>query len=221
MEKYTRHMNLYKEFEKIRNSKILVAGAGGLGSNALEHLVRLGVGEIYIYDDGILDMPDLNRQILYTPEDLGKEKVFVAKEKLQEINPDVEVHIHNERITESTKLPNVDIIIDCLDNFGSRKILDRKIHEKNIPLIHGGVERFYGQVTDIIPGKTKTLRDILGDVKDTDEIKYVTPYAVSVIASIQVSEAMKLICGDYDNALINKLLIVDLYFNSFDIIELK
>jgi molybdopterin/thiamine biosynthesis adenylyltransferase len=221
MEKYSRHINLYKDFEKIRNSKVLVAGAGGLGSNVLEHLVRLGVGEIYIYDDGILDMPDLNRQILYTPEDLGKEKVFAAKEKLQEINPDVEVHIHNERITENTELPCVDIVIDCFDNFESRKILDKKIHEKNIPLIHGGVERFYGQVTDIIPGKTKTLRDILGDVKDTDEIKPVTPYAVSVIASIQVSEAMKLICGDYDNALINKLLIVDLYFNTFDIIELK
>jgi len=181
----------------------------------------LGIGEIYIYDDGIIDMPDLNRQILYTHEDLGKEKVYVAREKLMEINPDVKVHIHNERIAEKTELPDVDIVIDCFDNFESRKILDKKIHEKNIPLIHGGVERFYGQITDIIPGKTKSLNDILGDVKDTDEIKLVAPYTVSIIASIQVSEAMKILFEDYENALLNKLLIIDIYFNNFDVIELK
>ncbi|OQY09561.1 MAG: hypothetical protein B6I29_03125 [Marinitoga sp. 4572_148] len=187
----------------------------------IQNLVRLGIGEIYIYDDGIIDMPDLNRQILYTHEDLGKEKVYVAREKLMEINPDVKVHIHNERIAEKTELPDVDIVIDCFDNFESRKILDKKIHEKNIPLIHGGVERFYGQITDIIPGKTKSLNDILGDVKDTDEIKLVAPYTVSIIASIQVSEAMKILFEDYENALLNKLLIIDIYFNNFDVIELK
>ncbi|WGS64292.1 HesA/MoeB/ThiF family protein [Marinitoga aeolica] len=221
MDRYSRHMKLYKNFDKIRNAKIMVAGAGGLGSNVLMHLSRLGIGEIHIFDNGILDMPDLNRQILYDHEDLGKKKVFVAKEKLNEINPEVKIHIFAEKIQEKTVLPDVDIAIDCFDNFESRKILDRKVHEKNIPLIHGGVERFFGQVTDIIPGKTKTLSEILGDVKDTDEIKYVTPYAVSIIASIQVSEAMKLLCGDYDNALINKLLVVDLYFNTFDIIQIK
>ncbi|WP_459996031.1 HesA/MoeB/ThiF family protein [Marinitoga arctica] len=212
-------MKLYKDFKKIRKSKILVAGAGGLGSNVLMHLCRLGVGEIFIYDDGILDMPDLNRQILYDIEDIGKPKVFVAKEKLNRVNPDVKIHIFNEKINNETKLPDVDVVIDCFDNFESRKILDRKIHEMKIPLIHGGVERFFGQVTDIIPGKTKSLRDILGDIKDSDEIKFVTPYAVSVIASIQVSETMKLIMEDYEHMLINKMLVVDLYFNSFDIIE--
>lgn len=221
MERYSRHIALYNDFEKIKKAKILVAGAGGLGSNVLQNLVRLGIGEIYIYDDGIIDMPDLNRQILYTHEDLGKEKVYVAREKLMEINPDVKVHIHNERIAEKTELPDVDIVIDCFDNFESRKILDKKIHEKNIPLIHGGVERFYGQITDIIPGKTKSLNDILGDVKDTDEIKLVAPYTVSIIASIQVSEAMKILFEDYENALLNKLLIIDIYFNNFDVIELK
>ncbi|KAF2956468.1 HesA/MoeB/ThiF family protein [Marinitoga sp. 38H-ov] len=221
MERYSRHINLYNNFSKIRESKILVAGAGGLGSNVLQHLVRLGIGEIYIYDDGVVDMPDLNRQILYTPKDLGKEKVFVAKERLLGINPDIEIHIFNEKIMENTELPDVDVAIDCFDNFKSRKILDKKIHEKNIPLIHGGVERFYGQVTDIIPGKTKKLIDILGDIEDTDEVKLVTPYAVSIIASLQVSEAMKIIFEDYKNALLNKILVVDLLFNNFDILELN
>ncbi|MBM7559412.1 ThiF family adenylyltransferase [Marinitoga litoralis] len=221
MDRYSRHISLYKDFEKLQKSKVLVVGAGGLGSNVLQHLVRLGIGEIYIYDDGVLDMPDLNRQILYTPEDIGKEKVFVAKEKLLEINPDVEIHIHNERVLEKTDLPDVDIVIDCFDNFESRKIIDKKIHEKNIPLIHGGVERFYGQVTDIIPGKTKKLIDILGNIEDSDEVKLVTPYSVSIIASLQVSEAVKILLEDYENALINKILIMDLIYNTFDIIELK
>ncbi|WP_129409797.1 HesA/MoeB/ThiF family protein [Marinitoga lauensis] len=221
MERYSRHMSLYNDFNKIRKAKILVAGAGGLGSNVLMHLSRLGVGELYIFDAGILDMPDLNRQILYDHEDLGKKKVFVAKEKLMKINPEIEVHIYDERIYENTKLPEVDLAIDCFDNFESRKILDMKIHELKIPLIHGGVERFFGQVTDILPGKTKSLREILGDVEDTKETKLVTPYAVSIIASLQVNEAIKIIFEDYEKALINKMLIMDLVFNSFDIIELK
>ncbi|SHF25049.1 Molybdopterin or thiamine biosynthesis adenylyltransferase [Marinitoga hydrogenitolerans DSM 16785] len=219
--RYNRHVKLYKNFEKIRESKVLVAGAGGLGCNVLMHLSRLGVGELYIYDDGIVDMPDLNRQILYDIEDLGKTKVFVAKEKLNKINPYIKIHIFNEKITNKTTLPDVNVAIDCFDNFESRKILDKKIHEKKIPLIHGGVERFFGQVTDIIPGKTKTLREILGNIKDSKEIKLVVPYSVSIIASIQVSETMKLIFEDYENMLINKMLIVDLYFNSFEVIELK
>ncbi|KLO23720.1 MULTISPECIES: HesA/MoeB/ThiF family protein [unclassified Marinitoga] len=221
MERYSRHKNLYNNFEKIRNSKVLVAGAGGLGSNVLMNLSRLGIGEIHIFDSGILDMPDLNRQILYDIEDLGKKKVFVAKEKLTKINPDIEIHIHDEKIEENTILPSVDIAIDCFDNFESRKILDKKIHEINIPLIHGGVERFFGQVTDIIPGKTKSLREILGNIEDSKEIKLVVPYSVSIIASLQVNEAIKILLGDYKNALINKMLIMDLTFNSFDIIDLN
>ncbi|NUU98217.1 HesA/MoeB/ThiF family protein [Marinitoga sp. 1138] len=220
--RYNRHEFLFgRDFEKIRNSSIMVCGAGGLGSNVLMQISRLGVKKIHIYDNGILDEPDLNRQILYDIEDIGKKKVIAAKEKLEKINPEVKYYIYDEKITEDTKFPDVDIIIDCLDNFEGRKIIDKRAFEKNIPYIHGGVEGYYGQITDIIPGKTKRLFEIFGDIEDTGETKYVVPYAVSIIASIQVSEAIKIITGDYENALINKLMIMDLKYNTFDIIEIN
>ncbi len=219
--RYDRHRELFEDFDRIQKSKILVCGAGGLGSNVLQLISRIGIGEIYVYDDGILDEPDLNRQILYDTQDIGKKKVVAAREKLSKINPKIKYHFYDERITKDTVLPKVDVVVDCLDNFTSRKILDAKIQRSKTPLIHGGVEGFYGQITTILPGKTKTLNEILSGIKDSKNVKLVAPYTVSLMASIQVSEAIKVILKDYKNALLNKLLIIDLRFNSFDIIELR
>lgn len=225
MDRYNRHRNLLGEDgqEKLLETKILVAGAGGLGSNVLQLLARYGVGEIHIYDPGILDLPDLNRQILYDMNDLGQPKASLAMEKLKAVNPEIKIVKHQEKITDTSELPEVDLVMDCLDNFQSRIVLEKIFWEKGTPIIHGGISHYFGQVTTLIPGKTGNYTQIFGrDVVavDKEKLKDVYPSAVMNVASIQVSEAIKLICSQGE-LLTNKILSVDLLTNSFDIIACK
>jgi len=224
MLRYDRHHELIgeNEFSKIRTSRIAVVGSGGLGSTVLQLLARIGFGEIHHWDYAILDLPDLNRQILYTHADLGKKKAVVANEKLKEINPDIKIFSYDEKLTEDSKIPQVDLVIDCLDNFKSRLVLDQVFFDKGIPIIHAGVFRYIGQITCFIPGKTKNYGCTFGIDEDPKEvtIKEVFPSIVTTLASLQVNEATKFITGRLDKMLINKVLVVDLFNNSFDTIEL-
>jgi len=224
MERYSRHSELIGklDFQKIKNSKIAVIGSGGLGSTVLQLLARIGFGEIHHWDYAILDLPDLNRQILYTSLDIGKPKALLANQKLKEINPEIKIFSYNEKLDEHTKIPKVDLVIDCLDNFKSRLVLDKVFFDKGVPVIHAGVFRYIGQITALIPGKTQNYAETFGMESDPKEItiKEVFPSIVTTLASIQVNEAAKYITGRTDKMLINKILVVDLFNNSFDTIEI-
>ena len=218
---FERHKELLREcFEKIRNSKILIAGVGGLGSTVAELAARTGFRDIYLVDYKEVDEPDLNRQILYTKSDIGTKKLDAAEKKLREIT-DVNVIKIREKIDESFKIPDVDIVVDCLDNFKARYILEEKAFRKRIPFVHGGVKGYAGQVTTIYPHKTKRLKEIFGDIEDDVNPPQIFPAVVTLIGSIQLSEAVKIICGDEDGSLINRLLVVDLSINAFDLIYLS
>ncbi len=223
--RYQRHQKLIgeTEFSKIQKCKIAVAGSGGLGSNVLQLLARIGFGEIHHWDYAIVDLPDLNRQILYDTNDLGKEKIEVAKEKLKIINPDIKIHSYNSKLSNKTIIPDIDLVIDCLDSFGDRLILENIFFNKGIPIIHAAVSKYYGQITSLIPNKTKSYSHIFSIDEYTEEsdIKEVFPSIVTILASLQVSEAVKYISEEYDKMLINKLLFVDLFDNSFTEINLQ
>lgn len=225
MERYDRHHKLIgeNEFKKIQSAKIAVVGSGGLGSTVLQLLARIGFGEIHHWDYAILDLPDLNRQILYDTKDLGKKKATIAKEKLEKINPNIKIFSYDEKLEETSKIPEVDLVIDCLDNFKSRLVLDKLFFEKGVAIIHAGVFRYIGQVTAFIPGKTRNYADTFGIERDPKEvtIKEVFPSIVTTLASLQVNEAVKYVTKRFDKMLINKLLVVDLFNNSFDTIELE
>lgn len=225
MERYDRHHKLIgeKEFEKIQAARVAVVGSGGLGSTVLQLLTRIGFGEIHHWDYAILDAPDLNRQILYDTEDLGKTKILAAKEKLKKINPDIKIFSYNEKLEETSKIPEVDLVIDCLDNFKSRLVLDKLFFDRGVAIIHAGVFRYIGQITAFVPGKTLNYAQTFGIERDPKEvtIKEVFPPIVTTLASLQVNEATKFITGRFDKMLINKLLVVDLFNNSFDTIELE
>lgn len=226
MNLYSRHIQLFEpdDFTKINNTKILVAGAGGLGSTVLQLLTRYGFGEIHIFEDAIVDLPDLNRQVLYNTYDLGKTKTSCAYEILRKINPDIEIHTHTELIGQNTKPPTVDIVIDCVDNYQGRIDIDNLFFKNGIPVIHAGAESFFGQITTLIPGKTKSYCDtfnITSNHKTLDIPKDIFPPVVTLLASLQVSEAIKLCLGKYENLYINKIFTVDLYHNAFDIIKLS
>jgi molybdopterin/thiamine biosynthesis adenylyltransferase len=203
---------------------VLVAGAGGLGSTVLQLLTRFGFGEIHVYDDAVLDRPDLNRQILYTSEDLGSPKADITQKILQAINPDVTVVTHRERLTEDSDVPTVDFVMDCLDNYAGRLVLEALFFQHEIPIIHGGASAFFGQVTTLVPGRTPALSAIYGrrNMEDLPGVpKDIFPPVVTCVASLQASEAVKLACGQYDRLLLNKIQIVDLLTNSFDVTEIR
>ncbi len=206
--------------KKIESSSVLVAGVGGLGSTVTELLVRLGIGELHIFDNGIVDEPDLNRQRLYTKDDIGKKKVFVAEENLLKITGKTKVKAYFKKIDKELKLPEkIDLAIDCLDNFTSRYILDELLEKRGIPLIHAGIESYFFQVTTIDRVKIKRLKDIFPDIKDKKKIPVIAPTAV-IAASLEVIEALKFICNITDN-LSSKILVGDLKDYDFTIVNLK
>lgn len=211
-------------FTKIQSAVVLVAGAGGLGCNVLQLIARIGFGTIHIFDPGIVDKPDLNRQTLYNENDLGHIKADVAAANLKKINSDINVIAHKVEIENETLPPELDIAIDCLDSFKGRLVLENLFFNKGIPLIHGGATQFFGQVTTLIPGQTSGLSDIFGrKFMKTADIppKDIFPPVVMNVASIQVSEAVKLVCGIHEeDLLINKIMTVDLLTNSFEVIKL-
>jgi molybdopterin/thiamine biosynthesis adenylyltransferase len=226
MQQYARHATLFSDaqFACIQKTRVLVAGAGGLGSTVLQLLTRYGFGEIHFYDDGVLDPPDLNRQILYTSQDLGSPKASTAKTLLEAINPQVKIVAHQERLSKDSNLPDVDFVMDCLDNFAGRLLLDERFFQRQIPVIHGGASTFFGQVTTLVPGKTLGLAGIYGERNMQDSPgcpKDIYPPVVTAVASVQASEAVKLACGLYDKLLLNKIQVIDLLTNSFDMIKIQ
>lgn len=199
----------------------MIAGAGGLGTNVSQHLVRWGIGSLHIVDTGTIDEPDLNRQVLFFKKDIGRKKVEVAKERLDTIGLITKIFIYDINIDESFVLPEgINGVIDCLDNFETRYILDDKIHKKGIFLIHGGVYGLCRQITSVVPGKTPCLREIFSNIKGDGETIPVAVQTPAVVASLQVTEAINLICNREKN-LTNKLLFIDLNDYSFKKIELN
>lgn len=211
-EKYIRQIMLFGEEgqEKLKESKVFVAGAGGLGSPVSTYLAVAGVGKIIIADFDFVEKSNLNRQFLHHEKDIGRNKIESAKEKLLSLNPEIEVEVIKEKITDENAdyvVPTCDLIIDALDNFDTRHVLNRLAVKRKIPLIHGAVSGYRGQVTTIIPGKTPCLCCIFPTSfkKEVFPVLGTTP---GVIGTIQANEAIKFITGQ-GNLLENRLLLWD------------
>lgn len=209
-----------EESNLISDLTVLVAGVGGLGTHQAIQLQRAGVKKIYLIDSDRIESSNLNRQVLYGRDDIGKFKAIKAKEVLDDFKLETEIVAIAEKVTEDTEIPaDVDLIFDAFDNFESRYKLEKLATKYKLPLIHGGVSSWYGQITTIIPNKTPTLKEIIGQEQSTDgEIPVFSP-VVSVIASLQVIEGFKVILNKEDT-LINKLLMIDLSDYSLNEIEL-
>jgi molybdopterin/thiamine biosynthesis adenylyltransferase len=217
-EKYIRQIMLFGEEgqEKLRTATVFVAGTGGLGSPISTYLAVAGVGKIIIADFDIVDPSNLNRLFLHHERDIGREKVKSAEEKLLSLNPEIKVETIKEKITEENAgsiVPPCDLIIDALDNFDTRHVLNRLAVERKIPLIHGAVSGYRGQVTTIIPGKTPCLFCIFpGSFKK--EVFPVLGTTPGLIGAIQANEAIKCLTGQ-GKLLENRLLLWDGFSCSF------
>ncbi len=162
LERYKRQILLFGNDgqERLKSSHIFIAGAGGLGSPVAIYLAVAGVGTITVVDMDTVDQSNLNRQILHTDRDIGKKKTVSAIAKLREYNPDIIINAIDTTITAENILGLVgqaDGIVDAMDNYPVRYLLNRVALEKKVPFFHGAIRGFYGQATTIIPGKTPCL----------------------------------------------------------------
>jgi len=194
--------------EKLKRSRVVIAGAGGLGSPIAIYLTAAGIGMIRMIDHDQVALSNLNRQILHWEEDLGRKKVDSARTKLKNLNQGVEIEAISETITESNVsqlVDSCDVIVDAMDNLPARYILNRCAIEKKIPFFHGAVRGFEGRAMTILPGETACLRCMYrGPVpQEKFPVIGVTP---AVIGTIQATEVIKYLVG-IGKLLTNRLLI--------------
>lgn len=210
--------------QQLANARVLIAGVGGLGCTVAEILVRAGIGTLVILDDGIIDEPDLNRQIQYTQDDLGKAKIEVAARKLSAIHQQTTIIPVRKRLEDDPALRDslrqykVDGIADCFDTFASRFVLEKSLEERMF-LVHGGVQSDYGQVTTMKRGQTPMFSELYAQMEDSDSPLPVCPQSVMCLASLMAHEVMNNLWQE--PKLLNTLLIVELADFTFSKIKLS
>jgi len=224
LKRYERQIKVFGEDgqERLKNAKVFIAGAGGLGSAISIYLTSAGIGRIRIVDDEKIELSNLNRQILHWDKDVGKRKAASAEEKLKKINPYVRVEAISETIEENNVLALVDdfdLIVDAMDNFHTRYLLNRIAIAKNIPFFHGAINGLYGQATTIIPGKTACLKCIFPEPPPLMTFPVIGAIC-GVIGCIQATEVIKHLIK-MGSFLENKLLLWDGLDAKIDEIELE
>lgn len=232
-DRYARHRDLIGPggWERLCSLRVLVAGCGGLGSHVLDLLARLAPMRLELWDPGVLDEPDLNRQSLYVPADLGSLKAEAARRRLLEINPELQVVIRVEPILADSfagqAFGGIDACFDCLDSFSARAGLEKAViaargrqSGATLPIFHGGVSGFYGQAAAITPPEPGYAH-LFGPGFETvpADPKPVFPPAVAIVASLQVSEFVSWLKSDGASRGL-ELVTVDCVRNSFDRIRI-
>ena len=230
--RYSRHILLPevggKGQKKIVQAKVLIVGAGGLGSPAALYLAAAGIGTIGLIDSDVVDLSNLQRQVIHQTPDVGRPKVVSGKEKIQALNPDVNVVMYEERLTAGNALKTVsgyDVVIDGVDNFPTKFLINDACFFAGKPLVHGGILRFDDRVTTIIPKKSACYRCVFkkpppeGLVASCQEAGVIGVLA-GIIGTIQATEALKLILG-IGRPLTDRLLDFDARRTQFREIRIK
>ena len=233
--RYARHYSLkdfgYEGQKKISNAKVFVIGAGGLGCPVLHYLAAAGVGTIGVADDDVVSLSNLQRQVLYSAEDIGRAKASVAGLKLQQLNPDITINSFKMMVNSTnalTLIADYDIVVDCTDNFASRYLINDACVLLNKPLIFGAVYQYEGQVAifNVVDasGNKTNYRNLFAippnpmEVADCNEAG-VLGVLPGIIGIMQAAEAIKLITG-IGEALVNKLLTFSMLDYSTFIIDI-
>jgi adenylyltransferase/sulfurtransferase len=218
--RYSRHILLPevggKGQQKLLNAKVLLIGAGGLGSPAALYLAAAGVGTLGIMDADTVDLSNLQRQVIHATPDVGKSKVQSAKETINQINPDVSVIAYPEFATVENVphiLPQYDLVVDCCDNFATRYLMNDAAVMYKKPYIYGSILRFDGQASVFNPPAGPCYRCIFPEAPPPGATASCQEAGVigvlpGLLGVIQATEAIKLILGVGDS-LIGRLLIVD------------
>lgn len=226
--RYDRNFKTFSKEEQqtLKNSKVLVAGLGGLGGGVCEMLARAGVGHLKLIDHDLFEPSNLNRQILCTENLVGASKADSALNRIQAINSDISATAFTEALDESNlgqHITGSNVIMDCLDTINMRFKLQDAAAKADIPIVSGAIAGVTGQVTTIFPGdagysliygesgreKAKGVETETGNIS----------YCALMVASIQASECIKILLKRGD-VLQNKLLIAELWSNTFEVLGL-
>lgn len=223
IERYSRHIILPEVGgsgqEKLLSGKVLLVGAGGLGSPAAFYLAAAGVGTIGLIDGDTVDLTNLQRQIVHFTDDVGRDKVESARQKLEALNPDVQVNPYRQRLTTENApeiLADYDFILDGTDNFSAKFLVADACHFAGKPYSHAGILRFDGQTLTVHPGVSACYRCVFprppprGAVPSCSQAGVLGVLA-GVIGTIQAAEAIKHILGQ-GKPLTNRMLV----YNALD-----
>ncbi|MCD6278348.1 MAG: HesA/MoeB/ThiF family protein [Desulfurococcales archaeon] len=225
--RYNRQIMIFGEEgqKKLKSARVVVVGVGGLGSASSTYLTAAGVGRLILVDKDVVELDNLNRQVLHWTRDIGRLKVRSAAEKLRELNPEVDVEglaieVNEDSVYDIIKEANV--VVDGLDNWGTRMIINKACVELGKPFVHAGVHGMYGQLTVIIPHESPCLQCIVPSAgakpkSGTFPVLGTTP---AILATLQAQEVIKLITG-HGRPLIGKLLIFDGTTTTFTTIEVS
>ncbi|CAM1346459.1 molybdopterin-synthase adenylyltransferase MoeB [Tenacibaculum crassostreae] len=217
---YNRHIILDKIGKegqlKLKKAKALVIGAGGLGCPVLQYLTAAGIGRIGIIDDDVVSQSNLQRQILYTIEDIGNSKAETASKRLSKLNPFVQFNVYKEKLTVVNAVAlfkQYDVIVDGSDNFATRYLTNDAAVLTNKPLVYGAIFKFEGQVSVFNYKESATYRCLYPNPPKPEESPNCSEIGVlgvlpGIIGGLQANEVIKIICGIGD-VLVNKLLMYD------------
>lgn len=207
LERYSRHLllpDIGKEGQqKLLAAKVLLVGAGGLGSPISLYLTAAGVGTLGIIDSDRVDLSNLQRQILHFTDDVGKPKVESAREKLSNLNPDVTITTYDLRLEEdnvSDIIFGYDFVVDGTDDFPTKFLINDACVAAGVPFSHGGILRFDGQTMTVIPGKSSCYRCVFRNPPPPDIALLCSKAGLlgavpGMLGTIQAAEVLKYITG--------------------------
>ena len=231
IERYSRHILLrdvgVEGQEKIRDGRILVVGAGGLGAPVLLYLAAAGVGTLGIIDGDTVELSNLQRQVIHSTGDVGKPKVESAREKISRINPDVTVTAYHEFLTAGNALERIrdyDFVIDGTDSFAAKFLVNDACVMAGKPFSHGGILRFDGQTMTRLPG-TACYRCVFHSPPPPNAVPTCSQAGVlgaiaGMLGTIQAAEALKFLTGA-GTLLTNRLLIFNARAMDFRTVKVK
>ncbi|GAC1422163.1 MAG: HesA/MoeB/ThiF family protein [Flavisolibacter sp.] len=225
--RYSRQMLLpeigFTGQEELKAAKVLVVGAGGLGCPLLQYLSAAGVGTIGIIDFDKIEIHNLHRQILYTSNDVGKQKSFTAAERITQLNPNINCIVFNEKLHQSNAeeiISQFDIVADCSDNFATRYLVNDVCVKLDKPLVYGTILKFQGQLAVFNYKGSKNLRDIYPDPPNPEDVPNcdengVMGFVPGIIGIYMACATIQIILATYGE---NKLLLFN--FNECNILTL-
>jgi len=227
LSRFTRHYSLpeigRKGQEKLKNARVLVIGAGGLGSPLLIYLAAAGIGTIGIVDDDVVSVSNLQRQVLYTTAEVGLKKVEVASRKLSALYPEIEIQIFDFRLDEENAeriFNEFDVITDCTDNYKTRALIGQVSAKMKKPMAFASVLNYEGQVTVFNYQGGSAYSDLFPNVPKDGIYKENEIGLLGVLPGIagtlQANEVIKIITG-YGEVISGKLLVFNIQENRFNL----
>ncbi len=203
---------------KLKNAKVLVIGAGGLGCPVIQYLVASGIGQIGIVDADSVSLSNLQRQILFTEDEIGFSKAEIAANKMNKLNSLVQIQMFNEFLDEKLAdilFPKYDVVVGCTDSFHTRYLIDTKSQKFGIPFVHGAINEFEGQLTIFNYNGSSSYANLFGNQpQELSKPRGVIGAISGIIGSLMALEVIKIITAT-GTVHSNKLLLYNGLKNAF------